>query len=398
MHNASNALRCLPLWYYLSRPSNLACHNLTTYLRPPPNIHSLLGLGLKFCPIPKTTFPDYSDCHKRFTRDAYVKDVFANEETQPHFNPRLYVRSTWEPKPSDVAPITIRRTNRFLSSTIPLFSKQRGRSNLLPHQKRLLQTLQQRQDLIVIQCDKNLGPALIERQQYIRLIYRDHLNDTNTYQYMSIHEAKGYIDRIAYLLRRFIKTHRKSIGRSSCLFLVRSLNAIHKEKGYTQNFPPSAFAQFYALAKVHKQPLKTRPVVSYCGSILHPLGLWLDSQLQTIATHQQSYFKSSHALKLQMEQLTNIPPSALLFTADAVSMYTNIDTTHALQTISDYLHRNTFVYRDLPIRTIIDGLRLLMNNTIFQFGDTWWRQKTGTAMGAPPAPPYATIYYGIHEN
>ena len=173
---------------------------------------------------------------------------------------------------------------------------------------------------------------------------------------MSSHEAKGYINQIAYLLQKFTKTHCRFIRQSSCLFLDSSLNAIHKEKTYTQDFPPCVFVQFYALAKVHKKPLKTCSVVSYCGSILHPLGLWLDSQLQTIATHQQSYFKSSHALKLQMEQLSNVPPSARLFTADAVSMYTNIDTTHALQTISDYLHCNTFVYHDLPICTIINGL------------------------------------------
>ena len=28
----------------------------------------------------------------------------------------------------------------------------------------------------------------------------------------------------------------------------------------------------YLLFKAHKVPLKTRPVVSYCGNLLHPLG------------------------------------------------------------------------------------------------------------------------------
>ena len=210
----------------MSRPSNLACHDLTTYIKPPRNINSLLGLGLKFCPIPKTTFPDYSTCHKRFVRDVYIKDVFADRTDTTPFNPRLYVRSTWEPRQEDVAPITVRRTSQFLSSTIPLFKKRRGRSNLLPHQKYLLCHLQNQHELMVIQCDKNLGPALIERQQYIRLVYCDHLNDTNTYKFMTKLEATNYIHCIAHLLCKFIKTHRKAIGRSACLFLVHSLNAI----------------------------------------------------------------------------------------------------------------------------------------------------------------------------
>ena len=39
-----------------------------------------------------------------------------------------------------------------------------------------------------------------------------------------------------------------------------------------------------------------------------------------------------------------------------------------------------------------------MKNNIFQFGDMFFRQKTGTAMGAPPAPPWATIFMALSEN
>ena len=46
----------------------------------------------------------------------------------------------------------------------------------------------------------------------------------------------------------------------------------------------------------------------------------------------------------------------------------------------------------------MDTLRLLMTNNVFQFGDTYWIQKVGTAMGEPPAPPWATIFFGIHEE
>ena len=47
---------------------------------------------------------------------------------------------------------------------------------------------------------------------------------------------------------------------------------------------------------------------------------------------------------------------------------------------------------------LMEALHLLTTNNVFQFGDTYWIQKVGTAMGAPPAPPCAAIFLGIHKD
>jgi hypothetical protein len=41
--------------------------------------------------------------------------------------------------------------------------------------------------------------------------------------------------------------------------------------------------------KVHKTPLKTRPIVSCSGSILEGIGIWVDSKLKIAARRQRSY-------------------------------------------------------------------------------------------------------------
>ncbi len=77
-------------------------------------------------------------------------------------------------------------------------------------------------------------------------------------------------------------------------------------------------------------------------------------------------------------------------------MYTNIDTDHALSTIAKFL-RTSPLCHDIAAESIIRALEIIMRNSIFQFGGTAWEQLQGTSMGAPPAPMYADLYFGIHK-
>ena len=108
-----------------------------------------------------------------------------------------------------------------------------------------------------------------------------------------------------------------------------------------------------------------------------------------------AYFKSSYVLKEELLSL-RLPPNAVLFTADADSMYTNIDTDHALTIIGEYIDNNPRSTGN-PI-ALKSALNIIMKNMICVFGDLHFKQVKGTAMGTPPAPPWATIYFGIHEQ
>ena len=103
-------------------------------------------------------------------------------------------------------------------------------------------------------------------------------------------------------------------------------------------------------------------------------------------------------LKKQLLEL-HLPTNTRLFTADAISMYTNIPTHMALNLIGKYLtqyqqkHNNTY-----PQDAVKAHLCLIMTLNIFTFIDLTFKKLNGTAMGTPPASTYATIYYGIHEE
>ena len=80
-------------------------------------------------------------------------------------------------------------------------------------------------------------------------------------------------------------------------------------------------------------------------------------------------------------------------------MYTNISTHTALNLIGNYLNQYQLKHNnEYPKDAVRAGLHLIMTMNIFTFGDLTLKQLNRTAMCTPPAPPYATIYYGIHEE
>lgn len=70
-------------------------------------------------------------------------------------------------------------------------------------------------------------------------------------------------------------------------------------------------------------------------------------------------------------------------------MYTNIDTKHALDKLKKHCNLPEFVH---------EALKILMTSNVFQFSDSFWIQRNGTAMGVSPACMWATLYFSPHER
>jgi len=112
----------------------------------------------------------------------------------------------------------------------------------------------------------------------------------------------------------------------------------------------------------------------------------------------QSHIKNSTSLIQDLKTLT-IPEEALLFTADATSMYTNIDTQTGVSAIKDFIETNkVYLPTNFQTELFLKILSMVMENNIFTFAETFWLQLTGTAMGTPVACSYATVSFGQHEN
>jgi hypothetical protein len=235
-------------------------------------------------------------------------------------------------------------------------------------------------DFVVMPTDKNLGPAIMNWNEYITQNLTEHLL-TNNYQQLSTTEAKT-----KQLLKDIYSIHKKSLSQSEQNFFDRSFKIHHRTP------------IFYRMPKVHKTPLAFRPVISCINSFNSIFSTWLDFKMKQLLYLIPSYIKNSTELLQQLDNL-EIPPGAKLFTADASSMYTNKDTTTGIDAISRLLQKHKDSNdSSFPTEFFLRTMEIIMNNNIFLFGDTYWIQLKGTAMGTPAAPLYSILTFGYHEN
>ncbi len=116
-------------------------------------------------------------------------------------------------------------------------------------------------------------------------------------------------------------THLKNLTETENIYFRRNANIKHR------------LPQFYIIIKIHKQPYKTRPIVSCVGSFLNAFSKWVDTHLQKLLPFNPTYTKDTSHILQDIKKIQNLPSHSRLFTCDAESMYTNINNTHGIEKI-----------------------------------------------------------------
>ena len=101
--------------------------------------------------------------------------------------------------------------------------------------------LQQQQTFLIVPCDKNLGPAIIECHDYLKIAMRDHLSDTTTYKSLTTSEIDHYLSDIKKHILDWLKTYNKKLTKMERAFIREELKTNQ-----------SPFACFYLTLKAHK--------------------------------------------------------------------------------------------------------------------------------------------------
>jgi hypothetical protein len=159
---------------------------------------------------------------------------------------------------------------------------------------------------------------------------------------------------------------------------------------------------FYGLWKVHKDKPSMHPVISCCGSFPEIFSIYINECLkQLVQDTLTTYIISSDQLvnQLSTQFPGPLPVGAKPFSVDAVGMYCYIDIEHGIEVTKEFMNCYGDRIKDfnVPADFVIRCLTLVMKMNIFQFGDMFWKQVNGTAMGTSCADHYAFLYMGLLE-
>eukprot|EP00804_Cyclotella_cryptica_P007177 CCRYP_009719-RA/>CCRYP_009719-RA protein AED:0.41 eAED:0.43 QI:0/0/0/1/0/0/2/0/276 len=234
-----------------------------------------------------------------------------------------------------------------------------------------------------------MGVTIYDRQKFTKQVLEEHLNNKQVYQNIT-DTIKEHIEELSDCFQDFCDKHEEALGKSVLTFFDRSQLA-HGDN----------IARFWATAKVHKTPIKLRPIVAKVGTTVESVSKWLDWILQRVMKKELPWCPQDSSTFRDRVMQVELPPTARLVTFDAVSMYSNIDLDHARSVMKGWIESYVPQAGESPLppmETILDALDLVMRHNIMQFGDSYFKQLVGTAMGTSSAVTFANLYFGKHEK
>ncbi len=217
---------------------------------PPPGVQQLLGLGPKF--IPPWTYPRPNLLHtlQHFAREIRLKYTFAGTTSQPiSKNARkIYIKSDWTP-PYGNDDLKAHLKNYQNLTTVLVSANCNSISitrNLNRIQYNTIHRLKNNPHIIVLLANKNLGPVLMDRSEYISCVISDHLSDSTTYQQLTKSEALKHLDDIKDQLE-FTFEHPN--------FHTQNQLSDNDQKYFSRALhqPTYCLPTFYGLVKIHKK-------------------------------------------------------------------------------------------------------------------------------------------------
>ena len=257
-------------------------------------------------------------------------------------------------------------------------------SNISQDEAQFVKGLSKNEDVIVKQSDKCKGFVLIDRDTY-KSKAEVILNDVQNYEKLE----KNPVAQVEAKTKQVFKTLAKGKLPDK---VVEELTPMH-----------SRTPVFYGLPKDHKPTVPLRPVVSASGGPTEKTSCLLEKILKQLLAFVPTHLKDTRDFLSRAADHCRTHPlteGAIFFSVDVVNLYGSIPIGEAIEAVREKLlaHGKDIDTFGLTYDDICALLDQCLNNNVFSFGDSYYRQKLGIAMGNPCAPPLAIIFLDRFEQ
>ena len=247
--------------------------------------------------------------------------------------------------------------------------------------------LYQRKDIIIKNADKNLGVTVLDRSFYFEeALSERHLGNVTTYVPLEILPlSRLLVSSVTTILKKYNQYY-NCYGKISTFAndILANLNS--------EYVIPS---HMYFIPKIHKSPIALRPICASIGSSTYNASKFLDIVLQPIMKNIKSFINNSSELVCKLESIA-FSPNCYLVEADVENLYPSIVIEDGLKSLHKALTYHNWEVSNIEF--IVELAHWVLANNYIQFGDRYYLQKIGTAMGTPFAVTFACIHLAIIEN
>lgn len=323
---------------------------------------------------------------------------FAFEDMDAPYDPDYDVRVKSDARPPilpQYLELGFLAGRRFVNNTIaniPEEEPQATTQALAPSARQIREFLV-RNDYVVTATDKNLGIAVSKRTWIVEKCL-EILADAANYRPLSILEATRIQDEKCTKMREAAEVAGIYAYEEGAVedFLLSKVT----KDGDRHNVP-----RFYGIPKIHKQPVKMRPIIPCHSAIQNPAAKYISKKLKPLIQAAPTVIHGTKDLATKLSKLNLTPGrSWFIVTGDVVAFYPNIPIQPCLEIVAGQYRRwyednvNYNLTRADERRLDLFNLCLDVGNTklVTQFQDTFYLQLKGLAMGVADSPDLANLY------
>ena len=253
--------------------------------------------------------------------------------------------------------------------------------NISYEQLKTIAIFQKNKPFKIIDCDKNVGLALISNELYENNVIK-YLNEDSTYSLINKDILPSVTSNINDTLYDLFNNGHIS---------KRMLNKVK-----IKNVITSKFGSFRLLAKIHKPIFSWRPIINCRNNPTSSISNVIDNLLKPIIQRTDTILKDSQNLIQKCQNIT-FSKKPVIYSMDFSSLYSNMDQLDTANTLTDFMtplldssHLSAFGFRSL--------LLLILNNNYFKYNSTIYKQIKGIAMGVICGHSLANLYLHIKET